>query len=76
MPLCDLFFRFANFKVGKMNFKVGKINFKVGKINFKVGKINFKVGKINFEVGKIYLLYMVHVGNAWCMLSIGLHSVC
>ncbi len=49
---------------------------KVGKINFKVGKINFKVGKINFEVGKIYLLYVVHAGYAWCMLSIDLHSVC
>ena len=35
------FFRFVNFKVGKINFKVGKINFKVGKINFKVGKMNF-----------------------------------
>ena len=47
-----IFFRFANFKAGKINFKVGKINFNVGKINFKVGKINFNVVKINFEMNR------------------------
>ena len=58
VPLCG-FFRFANFKVGKINFKVGKINFKVGKININVNKINFKVAKINFLMSEKSTLKLV-----------------
>ena len=57
MPHCFYFFRFANFKVGKINFEVGKINF------LKLIKSTLKLVKstLNFEKS-IYCTCMVHVG--------------
>ena len=69
MPLF-FFFRFANFKVGKINFKVGKINFKVGKINFlKLVKSTLKLEKSTLKN-----LFTVH-GACWlCLVYVDYRS--
>ena len=56
------FFRFANFKVGKINFNVGKINFlKLVKSTLKLVKSTLKLEKSTFNIEKsIYC--------TWCML--------
>ena len=63
-----VFFRFANFKVGKINFKVGKINFKVGKINFlKLVKSTLLIKLVKsyvLPIRELCLDYVVHVEYA------------